>query len=139
LGTDEGNCRSGSFAVMKADWSTGITSSAWAVQSVPGNVEFCCYEVSPSLTEVVRFQSLSGHCELCCENPRLEVIRVHLDLWYPGPSTKGGHSHGKFTVRRHMAQGLGEGKGTGWWRVGAECEGDVQVRRGVVRMARDGQ
>jgi len=27
-------------------------------------------------------------------------IRVHLDLWYPVPPTKGGHRHGQFTIRR---------------------------------------
>jgi integrase len=26
------------------------------------------------------------------------VKRVHLDLWYPGPPTKGGHRHGNLTV-----------------------------------------
>jgi hypothetical protein len=26
--------------------------------------------------------------------------RVHLDLWYRVPRTKGGHRHGTFTVRR---------------------------------------
>jgi hypothetical protein len=34
---------------------------------------------------------------------------------------------------------LGDGEGTGWWRVGAEVEGVVKVRRGVVRIARGGQ
>ncbi len=28
------------------------------------------------------------------------TIRVHLDLWYPGPPTKGGPRHGNVTVRR---------------------------------------
>src|SRR5882724_11774284 len=27
-------------------------------------------------------------------------LRVNLDLWYPVPPTKGGHSHGQFTIRR---------------------------------------
>jgi hypothetical protein len=30
----------------------------------------------------------------------VETTRVHLDLWYPGPPTKGGPRHGHVTVRR---------------------------------------
>ena len=30
-----------------------------------------------------------------------QVNRVNLDLWYPVPATKGGHSHGALTVHRH--------------------------------------
>jgi hypothetical protein len=66
-------------------------------------------------------------------------IRVNLDLWYPVPPMKGSYRHGTLTVRRHIAQGLEDGEGTGWWRVGAEVEGVVKVRRGVVRIARGGQ
>jgi hypothetical protein len=29
-----------------------------------------------------------------------QTIRVHLDLWYPGPPTTGGHGHGHVTFRR---------------------------------------
>src|SRR6266850_5577329 len=28
------------------------------------------------------------------------IKKVNLDLWYPVPPTKGGHSHGQFTIRR---------------------------------------
>jgi hypothetical protein len=31
----------------------------------------------------------------------LPLPRVHLDLWYAVPPTKGGHQHGNFTVCRH--------------------------------------
>jgi hypothetical protein len=32
--------------------------------------------------------------------PNVALLRVNLDLWYPRPPMKGGHSHGHVTVRR---------------------------------------
>jgi hypothetical protein len=84
-------------------------------------------------------QVLAPHLESTMVMKTYPHIRVHLDLWHPVPPMKGGYDHGKFTVRRHIAQGLGDGEGTGWWRVGAEFEGVVKVRRGMMRIARGGQ
>ena len=82
---------------------------------------------------------LAPHLEPTMVMKTYPHIRVNLDLWYPAPPMKGGYRYGKCTVRRHIAQGLGDGEGTGRWRVGAEFEGVVKVRRDVVRIARGGQ
>jgi hypothetical protein len=53
------------------------------------------------LTPSVRAQSMKRRRAAIDEDRNLYDTRVHLDLWYPRPPTKGGHRHGKFAIHRY--------------------------------------